>query len=73
MTHPVLVLTGAEDTVARGDSNPVESSRLLAERLPDALLERVPCVRHMLYWEAPEACWPRVLAFLGSTSPATSR
>lgn len=70
VTHPVLVLTGADDTVARGESNPVESSRLLTERLPHAHLELVPGVRHMLYWEAPEACWPRVLDFLQTARPS---
>ena len=57
VTQPVLVMTGAEDTVARGDSNPVESSRVIAGRIPQATLELVPGVKHMLYWEAPGVCW----------------
>ena len=64
VTQPVLVMTGAEDTVARGDSNPVESSRYIAGRIPQATLELMPGVKHMLYWEAPEVCWGRVLGFL---------
>ena len=68
VTHPVLVVTGSDDTVARGDSNPVESSRLLASRMANGRLELVPGLRHMLYWEAPEACWPVVLEFLARQS-----
>lgn len=60
VTQPVLVMTGAEDTVARGDSNPVESSRLIAGSIPQARLELVPGVKHMLYWEAPEV-WAQVV------------
>lgn len=63
VTQPVLVMTGTEDTIARGDSNPVETSRLIAGAIPQATLELVPGVKHMLYWEAPEG-WARVLEFL---------
>jgi pimeloyl-ACP methyl ester carboxylesterase len=51
---------------ARGDSTPVEFARILAARLPHAELEIVPRTRHMLFWERPEACWPRVKRILAA-------
>ncbi len=68
VTQPALIVTGSEDTVARGDSNPLESSKKLASLMPDARLELIPSVRHMVYWEAPERCWTRVLAFVEKPS-----
>jgi 3-oxoadipate enol-lactonase len=64
IAQPALVIVGDEDRAARGDSTPVEFARLLAARLPHAELEIIPRTRHMLFWERPEACWPRVKRFL---------
>ena len=59
------MLVGAEDFAARGTSTPVALAPVLAERLPDARLEMIEGVRHMLFWDQPEMVWPRVRAFLG--------
>jgi 3-oxoadipate enol-lactonase len=66
ITRPALVIVGDEDRAARGDSTPVEFARTLAARLPHAELEIVPRTRHMLFWERPEVCWPRVKRFLAA-------
>jgi 3-oxoadipate enol-lactonase len=63
--QPALVLVGAEDTVRRGSSTPLQVAHDLAAGLPHAALEVVPGVRHMVFWEAPE-CWVRVRAFLAA-------
>jgi pimeloyl-ACP methyl ester carboxylesterase len=62
--QPALVLVGAEDTVRRGSSTPLQTSHDLAAGLPHAELEVVPGVRHMVFWEAPETTWARVRRFL---------
>ncbi len=66
--QPALVIVGDEDIAPRGDSTPVEFAHVLASRLPNAELEVVPRTRHMLFWERPEACWPRVKRFLAEHS-----
>jgi 3-oxoadipate enol-lactonase len=66
VTQPTLVIVGAEDDVARGDSTPVKLAHVLAERLPNGELAVVPETRHMLFWESPEACWSRVKQFLAA-------
>jgi pimeloyl-ACP methyl ester carboxylesterase len=66
ITRPALVIVGDEDRAARGDSTPVEFAHLLAARLPHAELAIVPRTRHMLFWERPEVCWPRVKRFLAA-------
>lgn len=64
--QPALVLVGAEDTVRRGASTPLQVAYDLAAGLPHAELEVLPGVRHMLFWEAPEVCWQRVRRFLAA-------
>jgi 3-oxoadipate enol-lactonase len=64
VSRPALVLVGAEDFAARGASTPAALAPSLAERLPDARLEMIEGVRHMLFWDQPEVVWPRVRAFL---------
>jgi pimeloyl-ACP methyl ester carboxylesterase len=69
--QPALVLVGAEDTVRRGASTPLDAAQALTAGLPHAELEIVPGVRHMLFWEAPES-WQRVRRFLAE-HPANAR
>jgi len=61
---PALLLVGADDTVARGTSNPVLATRKVAQTIAGATLLEIPNVRHMLFWEDPAAVWPQVTAFL---------
>jgi pimeloyl-ACP methyl ester carboxylesterase len=68
ITAPALVIVGDEDFAARGDSTPTEFAKVLAARLPNAELAIVPRTRHMLFWERPEICWPRVKQFLATHS-----
>ncbi len=56
---PTLVLHGADDPVT-----PVENARLLAERIPDALLEIVPGGRHMFFIEYRRRVDRDVIRFL---------
>jgi pimeloyl-ACP methyl ester carboxylesterase len=67
--QPALVIVGSEDFAARGPSTPVAVAPGLAERLPNARLEVIPGVRHMLFWDQPEVVWPRVRAFLDGVAP----
>lgn len=67
---PALVVCGEEDAVARGRSTPVQVARDLAAGLPQAELLLVPHTRHMLYWEAPDVCWPRIREFLARATAA---
>jgi pimeloyl-ACP methyl ester carboxylesterase len=64
VSRPALVLVGAEDFAARGASTPAALAPRLAERLPDARLEMIEGVRHMLFWDQSEVVWARVRAFL---------
>ncbi|HEX6513765.1 MAG TPA: alpha/beta hydrolase [Chloroflexota bacterium] len=64
--QPALILCGEEDDVARGNSTPVRTAQALAEAMPDARLQLIPGVRHMTFWEQPEAAWPPALEFLAS-------
>jgi pimeloyl-ACP methyl ester carboxylesterase len=61
---PAFLVVGADDTVARGTSNPVLATRAAAERIRGARLLEVPQVRHMVFWEEPEHVWGPVAAFL---------
>jgi len=54
-----LVQTGTEDVVV----DP-RNSELLAERLPDARLERFPGCGHLFFWEQPDAFVASVTRFL---------
>jgi 3-oxoadipate enol-lactonase len=63
--QPTLVLVGAEDTVRRGNSTPLQVAHDLAAGLPHAAPAVVPSARHMVFWEAPE-CWARVRAFMAA-------
>ncbi len=57
---PTLVLTGDEDRII-----PCESSRLLAERIPDATLRAIERSGHLFFLERPEATLELLTAFLG--------
>ncbi len=71
ITAPALVIVGDEDFAARGDTTPTEFAKVLAARLPNAELAIIPRTRHMLFWERPEACWPRVREFLAAHADPT--
>jgi pimeloyl-ACP methyl ester carboxylesterase len=62
--QPALVLCGEEDNVERGVSTPVKAARALAEALPNGRLHLIRGVRHMTFWELPDAAWPVTLEFL---------
>jgi pimeloyl-ACP methyl ester carboxylesterase len=68
VTQPILVMVGGDDLVARGESTPVATAHALAEHLPNARLEIIPGVRHMLFWEQPDACWRLVRQFLAEAA-----
>jgi pimeloyl-ACP methyl ester carboxylesterase len=56
---PTLVVTGTDDNVV----DP-RNSDLLAQRIPDARLERVPDSGHLFFWEQPERFHELVREFL---------
>jgi 3-oxoadipate enol-lactonase len=56
---PVLVQHGSEDVVV----DP-RNGALLAERLPDARLERFPGTGHLFFWEQPDRFVASVASFL---------
>ncbi|WP_029149372.1 alpha/beta fold hydrolase [Microbacterium indicum] len=62
ISSPTLVIHGSDDPVT-----PVESARLLAARIPDAVLDVVPGQRHCPHLESAEAR-ARVDAFLAHPS-----
>ena len=62
--QPTLVVHGSEDTVMGGTSFHPESSRVLAERIPNARLEKIPGAAHHVFWQAPELVNARILEFL---------
>ena len=64
VTARTLCLVGADDTVARGTSNSVLATRAAAASIPGAALLEIPTVKHMVFWEEPDAVWPPVAAFL---------
>ena len=61
---PTLLLVGSEDTVARGDSTPLATTRRLAELIPGSELALVPGVKHMTFWDGTQAL-PILMDFLG--------
>lgn len=66
VTVPTLLLCGTRTT-----SGHIESTKLLAERLPDARLVEVPGVGHCAPVLAPEAVTAEVRAFLQATLVAS--
>ncbi len=58
---PTLVLTGDDDRIIPG-----ESSRLLAERIPDTTLRIVAGTGHLFFLERPDETLEILTAFLGS-------
>jgi pimeloyl-ACP methyl ester carboxylesterase len=56
---PALVQHGSEDVVV----DP-RNGELLAERLPEARLERFPGTGHLFFWEQPERFVASVASFL---------
>ena len=62
--QPTLVVHGTEDTVKGGTSFHPESSRVLAERIPNARLEKIPGAAHHVFWQTPDLVNARILEFL---------
>ncbi len=56
---PTLILCGAEDRMT-----PIRNSEYLAEKLPDAKLERISGAGHMVQLEQPETVASKILEFL---------
>lgn len=52
---PTLILCGAGDDVNRGGSTPVGTARKLGELMPGAVLNLVPNVKHMTFWDGDGA------------------
>jgi pimeloyl-ACP methyl ester carboxylesterase len=52
---PCLVLCGADDSVSRRGSTPVETARRLAEVTPRSELCLIPTVKHMTFWDGTGA------------------
>jgi pimeloyl-ACP methyl ester carboxylesterase len=61
---PTLVIVGSEDTVSGGTHNHVESSRILAERIPNAEFVMVRGGAHGYLRQMPEKGHPPILDFL---------
>jgi 3-oxoadipate enol-lactonase len=59
ISAPTLVLTGDQDRVIPG-----ESSRLLADRIPDGALRIIPGAGHLFFLERPEETLEILTAFL---------
>jgi pimeloyl-ACP methyl ester carboxylesterase len=62
--QPALVVHGTEDTVPGGTSFHPESSRVLAERIPNARLEKIPGAAHHVFWQVPDLVNQTILDFL---------
>jgi len=60
ITHPTLVISGEEDQAV-----PVENSRRLAEKLPNAELVVIPNAGHLCFIEAADAFNSALMGFLG--------
>jgi pimeloyl-ACP methyl ester carboxylesterase len=61
---PTLVVHGTEDTVMGGTSFHPESSRILADRIPNARLEKIPGAAHHVFWQVPDVTNRTILEFL---------
>jgi pimeloyl-ACP methyl ester carboxylesterase len=59
---PTLVLHGDLDLLV-----PPENGRILAERIPGAVLRLIPGAAHMFFWEQPEASAREIVQFLSRT------
>jgi pimeloyl-ACP methyl ester carboxylesterase len=59
ITHPTLVLTGDDDRII-----PMENSRLIAARIPNASLTVLPSARHDFTTDLPDAAASALLDFL---------
>jgi pimeloyl-ACP methyl ester carboxylesterase len=57
---PTLLVTGTDDNVVDPRNTDV-----LAERIPDARVERIPGTGHLFFWEQPDAFVRIVTEFLG--------
>lgn len=64
ISHPTLVMHGAEDTIMGGTSFHPASSKVLAERIPNARLEKIPGAAHHVFWQVPDLVNARILDFL---------
>jgi len=59
ITAPTLIVTGTEDNVV----DP-RNSDVLAERIPEAEVERIDNTGHLFFWEQPDACVRIISEFL---------
>jgi 3-oxoadipate enol-lactonase len=59
ITAPTLVLTGTEDNVVDH-----RNADVVAERIPDARVERLTGAGHLFFWEQPDACVRIISEFL---------
>jgi len=57
--QPVLLVAGERDEIA-----PVDDQFALLERLPDARLDVIPDVGHLIHYETPEAAAHAIRRFL---------
>lgn len=64
--HVPTLLIAAE----RDDVTPLSAQRRLATRFPDARLEVIPGVGHLIHYETPQAAAAMILDFLGSEARA---
>lgn len=59
LTPPVLLIAGERDEIA-----PLEGQLALREEIPDARLEIVPGVGHLIHYETPQAAADAIRAFV---------
>jgi pimeloyl-ACP methyl ester carboxylesterase len=60
--HETLVIAGDEDPLV-----PVSNAHMLADRIPNAILEIVPGAGHLLLWDDAENLGRRISRFLSRT------
>ncbi|MGI9825142.1 alpha/beta fold hydrolase [Agromyces sp. Marseille-Q5079] len=65
ITVPTLLIAAERD-----DVTPIEAERRLATMFPDARLEVIPEVGHLIHYETPGAAARHILGFLGSEAHA---
>jgi pimeloyl-ACP methyl ester carboxylesterase len=66
IASPTLVLHGAEDTIMGGTSFHPASSKVLADRIPNARLEQIPGAAHHVFWQVPALVNARIMEFLAA-------